>query len=280
VLLEALGRPELLASARDGLARYGDRVTGTLGDHLADVSVPIELRREIPRVLGEIATLESAHALMRVRDRSDVPLWTRLLEACSRIRLARGDIPFPVAQVSEDIAFDVRSELFALVNYRSCPLGSRRSGERLLCVALNERMEQALERVFRRLSLLYPPREIHAAFVGIQSDDLKVRGHALEYLENALSVEHRELVLPLLDDRGDEGRLEFAHTRFGLRYGGWEASLRALLLGEDAWLRTLALHVVGEHRLATLSEAVDASVDDRDWRVRETARWARAALAA
>lgn len=280
VLLEALARPDLLAAARDGLAMFGDRVTGTLGDHLADVTVPVELRRELPRVLGEIPTQESAHALMRVHDRSDVPLSTRLLQACTRIRLARRDVVFPADRVSEDIAHDVRSELFALVNYRSCPLGDRRSGERLLCVALNERMEQALERVFRRLALLYPPREIRAAWLGTSSDDPKVRGHALEYLENALSVEHRELVMPLLDDRGDEGRLAFAAERFGLRYGGWEASLRALLLGEDAWLRTLALHIVGEHRLAGLAHAVDASLDDRDWRVRETARWAHAALAA
>lgn len=279
-LIGALGSPEQVAAARDGLAVFGDRVTGTLGDHLADVTVPIELRREIPRVLGEIPTPESVHALMRVPDRADVPLATRLLDACHRIRLARPDVAFPADRVSEDITRDVRSELFALVNYRSCPLGGRASGERLLCVALNERMEQALERVFRRLALLYPAREIHAAWRGIDSDDPKVRGHALEYLQNALSVEHRELVMPLVDDRGDEGRLAFAESQFGLRYGGQEASLRALLAGDDAWLRTLALHVVGEHRIGALRAAVAAGVEDRDWRVRETARWAQAALAA
>jgi ATP:ADP antiporter, AAA family len=279
-LIDALGEPGDSGAARGGLAPLGDRVVGTLGDYLIDPTVALEVRREIPRVLGDIGTQQAVHALFRARDRRDVPLSTRILEASTRIRNAHPHVSFPAALVTEDITHDVRSHLFALVNYRSCPLGARQSGERLLCIALNERMDQALARAFRRLSLLYHPREIMAAWHGIGSTEPRARGHALEYLENALAPEHRELVMPLVDDIGDDDRQTFAETRFGLQYHGHDASLAALLHSEDAWLRTLAIYVVGARRLRALRAPVEAGLEDPDRRVRETATWAWRALAA
>lgn len=279
-LIETLGEPATVGAAREGLAAFGDRVVGTLGDYLGDPGVRIEVRREIAGVLGDLASQEAVNALFRVRERTDVLLMTRVLKASNRIRATNADAVFPTALVSEDIEHDVRSHLFALVNYRSCPIGSSDSGERLLCIALNERMDQALDRMFRRLALIYPMGEILAARRGVGASDTKTRGHALEYLENALTPEHRELVLPLLDDTGDDRRMALAESRYRLRYRGQDASLAAMLQTDDAWLRTLATYVVGVRRMRPLQSRVQAELEDADWRVRETAAWTMAVLAA
>jgi AAA family ATP:ADP antiporter len=279
-LIEALGRRELADAARAGLAAYGDRVTGTLGDYLSDPTVPSPMRHEIPRVLGDIATQEATDALLRFRERSDVRLFYRVLKSLNRIRRANAQVRFPRARVTEDLEHDVRSYLFAFVHYRSCPIGGTRSGERLLCIVLNERMDQALDRVFRRLALLYPRRDIYAAYRGVVSEDRRSRGNAIEYLENALSPVHRVMVLPLVDDSGDEERLRVAETRYGLRFADMTASLDAILQSEDTWLRTVALFVAGSRRERTLLERVEANLAARDPGVREVAAWARVALSA
>ena len=88
------------------------------------------------------------------------------------------------------------------------------------------------------------------------------------------------LVLPLVDDSGDEERLRFAQLRYGLRYRRPSESLAEILQGQDAWLRTCALYVVGARRDHTLQPLVERSLGARDAGVRETAAWAFAALAA
>jgi HEAT repeat protein len=278
VLIDALSRRDQAEAARSGLAAFGDRVTGTLGDYLSDASVGSPVRHEIPRVLADIATQEAADALLRLRERSDVRLSYRALKSLNRIRRANPQVRLPRARVTEDLEHDARSYLVAFVHYRSCPIGGTRSGERLLCIVLNERMDQALDRVFRRLALIYPSEDIYAAFRGVTSTDRRARGNAIEYLENALSADHRELVLPLVDDSGDEERLRVARTRYALRFDDMTSSLDAILQSDDSWLRTVALFVAGSRRETALLGRVEANLAARDPAVRETAAWARLAL--
>jgi AAA family ATP:ADP antiporter len=279
-LIEALGVREVRDAAREGLALLGDKVVGTLSDYLFDPSVPIVLRREIARTLGEIGTQEAVNALFRSRERGDVLLSYRILKAANRIRRLRPQLEFPEPLVSEDIEYDVKSYLFSFVHYRTCPIGVGRGGERLLCIALNERMEQALNRVFRRLALIYPARNMHAAWLGLNTSDSKQRGNSLEYLENALTPAHRTLVLPLVGDTSDEERIAFAAEKFEVHYNNYDESLRAILEGDDPWLKTIALHVVGTRREKSMQSLVAAQLESTDPRVRETAQWANAALAA
>jgi AAA family ATP:ADP antiporter len=278
LLIEALGDRDTQQAAREGLARLGDRVVGTLGDWLADPSVAAPIRHAIPRALGDIHTQESVNALFRVRERGDVTLAHRVIKGLNRIRASGVPVRFPRATVTEDIDADVRAFFFAWVNYRVCPLGKSRSAERLLYVALNERMDQALNRIFRRLALLYPALEILAAYQGVVSESSRLRGDALEYLENALAPDHRVLVMPLVDDGGDEARLQVAERRYGLRSVGFEQTLEAVLQSEDSWLRACALYVVGSRRERTLLPLVESNLSTLDGLVRETASWARLAI--
>ena len=91
VLIRALAAPETEASARAGLIALGDRVVETLSDSLVDEQVPIEARRAIPRVLGDLPTPRVVAALFRVRERGDIVLSYRILKAANRLRLANPD---------------------------------------------------------------------------------------------------------------------------------------------------------------------------------------------
>jgi len=280
ILIDALGTRHTEDAARFALATLGDRVVGTLGDYLSDVTVTTPVRHAIPRALGEIHTQGSVDALFRSREREDVRLAYRVLKASNRIRTSGAEVVFPRMLVTEDIQANVRSHLFALVHYRSSPIGSaQQSAERLLCVALNERMEFALERVFRRLALLYPPGDVLAALQGVRSSQPRLRGNAIEYLENALAQDHRKLVLPLVDDSGDAARLKLADQGYGFRPGRFEDTLAALLQSDDAWLRACALFVVGRRKERTLMPLVELNLATVNALVRETASWARLALA-
>ena len=278
-LIDSLAVHESRVAAHAALASFGDRVTGTLGDYLADTDVPREVRLAIPRVLSAIATPAAVDALLRSRDREDVRLGYRVLKALNHVRILEPRMRIPREQLTEDLDDDIRRYLFAFVHYRSCAIGQSRSAERLLCIALNERMDQALNRIFRRLALIYAADDMYAAYLGVVSENPRMRGNALEYLENALAPDHRTIVMPLVDDSGDEGRLREAEARYGLRYVGYTESLQAMVEGADAWLKTLALYLIGRRSERILSPLVERQVSSPDSRVRETAVWALAALA-
>jgi len=251
---------------------------GTLADWLIDPSIPLPIRREIPRVLSAIGTQDALTALFRYRARDDVRLAYRILKAEHHVRLKNEAVRIPRQLVTDDLEHDARSWMFAFVHYRGCPIGTNRSAERLLCIALNERMEQALDRMFRRLALLYPPRDIDAAYRGLLSSDRRQRGNALEYLDNALSADHRMVLAPFIEELDDERMLDYARRRHGFRFVSYHDSLAAILNGDDPWLRTCALFVVGARRDGSFAEDVAQHLADRHPQVRETALWAQAAL--
>jgi AAA family ATP:ADP antiporter len=279
-LIEALGERASRDAARVGLAAYGDRIVGTLGDWLTDPAVTLEIRREIPRVLGDVGSQEAVNEMFRQRGRDDVRLEYRILKASNMIRASERKVRFPGPLVTEDMEHDARSLLFALVHSRAFAHDSPSAAERLLRIALDERMEQALDRIFRRLALLYPPRDIHAAYRGVTSGDARERGNAVEYVENALAAAHRDIVLPLVDAPDDVSRLRHAERRYRMGFVTYEKSLEALLEGDDPWLRTCALYVVGSKRQRSLLVSVKANLSALHPLVRETALWARQELAA
>ena len=107
-LIRALAAAETEAAARAGLIALGDRVVDRLSDSLVDEQVPIEARRAIPRVLGDLPTQRVVAALFRVRERDDIMLSYRILKAANRVRLANQDLVFPADLIEEDLRYDVR----------------------------------------------------------------------------------------------------------------------------------------------------------------------------
>ena len=67
--------------------------------------------------------------------------------------------------------------------------------------AMRHSMEQELERIFRLMALLLPHAGLHDAYVGVRSSNPTVRANALEFLDNVLKPELRQLLVPLLDSR-------------------------------------------------------------------------------
>lgn len=279
VLIESLASRETEAAARQGLVAFGEGAVGTMGDWMADERVALEIRRNLPRVLREIPTQDSVAALFRPVASRDSVLEYRILKAATQLRLEDPKLVFPAARVNADLETNVR-ELMELEFHLAAQDGAVDPGGRFLQLVLEERRDQALNRIFRRLALFYSPRSMIAAYHGMLSANQRVRGNAIEYIDNALSEEHRPLIQPLLPDAEDETRLELARMRYGLEPMNTRRSLAALLESGDLWLRTCALYVVGRRREKRLLERVEISLEAADPRVRETAEWAKQAVMA
>ena len=194
-LIRALGAAETEAAARAGLIALGDRALDRLSDSLVDEQVPIEVRRAIPRVLGDLPTQRVVAALFRVREREDIMLSYRILKAANHVRSANQDLVFPADLIEDDLRYDVGEFLEAELHADSQAQradSERRTddgdrAEQFLALVLRERTAQAFNRVFRRLGLIYAPRPMFSAYLATLSDSSRVRANAAEYIERALS---------------------------------------------------------------------------------------------
>jgi hypothetical protein len=100
-------------------------------------------------------------------------------------------------------------------------------------------MEQELERIFRLIALLSPATSLEDAYVGVRSANNLVRANALEYLENVLRPDLREVLLPLIDPLvSDADRARLADRFVGATLGTADEAVAALLASDDPWLRS------------------------------------------
>ncbi len=271
-LLDRLSQRELAGAISDTLVHFGDAVVGTLGDYLADSSVPLETRRRIPRILSRIATPAAADVMARNLLDDDPKLRSRLIAGLQSIRQVRPELELGAEMLETALALEM------LDQYRSC-LMLAALGEELARQTAPSAAEasQATQRIFAVLGLLYPHSELYGAYFGLQSANPGVHDNALEFLDNILSPEVRRLLVPLVDAKMSAAeRTQLARQLLGAELESREGLIKNLLASEHAWLRRHGVFAAGILRTDSLLALLEGLSNDPDPAVREAVRRAKA----
>jgi hypothetical protein len=130
------------------------------------------------------------------------------------------------------------------------------TGHELLTTLIQDKVEHALDRVFRHLDLIYEDEDFARIHRGLKSTDPGHVASSLELLENLLSSPLREAVLGLVEPApSSEGRRERLKLRFP-RYTPIEESYEELLVrilaSDSDSLRAVTAYHVGELQLTSL----------------------------
>ncbi len=279
LLVDRMGEPALNEAAVAALAKFGDRIVGTLRDYLSDPEIPAEVRREIPKVLQEIGTTIAYAVLVEsVLDR-DVVLRYHTIAAINRLGQAHPDRATDRKLIETVLAAEIMG------HYRSYQVlatleGSMDDPSNPIEHGLRESMEKETERIFRLLKILYPQYDLHSAHVGMQSTDPVVHDNAVEFMDSVLPPEVRSLIIPLFDRNVPvRDRITTANRLLGSTVGDREEAIEVMALSEDPWLRACAAYAIGEMRLTRFADRLDEwARDEADPLLRATAVDAREKL--
>ena len=278
-LLDRLAHRELRSQSASALGEFGDTIVGALRDHLGDTSVAVEARREIPSIMVKIGTPAAAQVLMENLLERDTTLRFRIISALNKLQRLHPGIETDALTLETVLAAEI------IGHYRSYQildkLGTAAGAEDPVARALAESMQQELERIFRLLGLLYPHLDIHSAYVGLQSKSVSVHDNALEFLDNVLKPQLREMLVPLLDGKitvHERARLagRLVHTTIESQ----EQAVAALVASDDPWLRSCGAYAIGTFGLKSLEGELHRCLNDADPLLRETARAAKVRLEA
>jgi ATP:ADP antiporter, AAA family len=267
------------STAREALVSYGPRAVDALAEILADRTGESEVRREIPWILGRIATMPSCEALLARLDDPDRNVRYRAVKALNRMREQNPDLPPLRPVITSRIIAETRDIYEVLLTCQSLADSADSRSAALLLKSLRERTDQNLELVFRLLGLHYPMRDIYSAFSALRGTRPARRTAAIEFLESLLRQDLRAVILPLLEESSTPRLAEIAMRNFGVRPRRREEALAALLERNDEWLVACTLHAAGSMRSTELENICRRFTDDNRPLVRETAAWAVRQLA-
>jgi HEAT repeat protein len=277
-LVLRLREPALSEQVIASLAKFGDRIVGTLRDHLHDEEMPAEIRREVPKVLQEIGTTAAQGVLVEsVLDR-DVVLRYHTITALNRLGQAHPERSTDRKLIESVLAAEIMG------HYRSYQVlgtlgGSLDDDANPIAHGLRESMEKETERIFRLLKLLYPQFDMHSAYVSLQSADPVVHDNGVEFMDSVLPPEMRSLVIPLFDrEVSVNERIVAANRMLGASLGDREEAIEVMALSDDPWLRACAAYAMGEMRLSRFAETLDEWATAPDPLLRATAIDAREKL--
>jgi AAA family ATP:ADP antiporter len=240
-LVKALGRSCVRAAAIKGLASYGPSICGALGDVLMDETVPLRVRRQLPRVLKNIPHQRSVDALLPVIGHQDVLLRTAVLKALNGLRETSPQLRFDSRVMTAQFLSEAHYyfELNAALESLRERSGGPRSVTGLLIRTIEGRLSETLERLFRLLGLRYPPREIYTTYRAVSRPGSEEAVAAVEFLDSTLEPNLKRILLPLLD--APEYALDRGRELFGVEPAPLEEVLRTLIGTGDAWLRLCAI---------------------------------------
>jgi AAA family ATP:ADP antiporter len=273
-LVTKLADSRLRHDVREALIQYGERIVGTLGDYLHDPAESLQVRANIPKVLSYINSQEAVNVLVRSLPRLEPFLGHRAIKALNKMRVRFPGLSFTDEAIDLAILDELKDyyQFGIMLNSDDMKHPGNRAVLRLLRQALQERMDQKLERVFRLLGLRYPPTDIYSAYNGVRSQQTHVRASAIEFLDNLLRPDIKQLLFPILEESAADALLAHGSRHFGLQHKSRVAYIEQCIEGRDLWLQAISLYVAGDLGLVELAPAIRLASSSENPMIRQTAQ--------
>ena len=269
-LVNHLAGPMLRGPAIGALVAYGEPLSAELRQLLEDLSSPVAIRRQIPRILGSVPVQTNVEVLESCLGVPDLSVREAVLRALSKLRGAAPDLSFSSQLVTDQILTEARFyyQLFAaLQRFRKSRPGGKATA--LFTRTIEERLKDTINRLFRLLGLRYPPKQIYAAYLAVSHRRPEEFSTALDLLDNILDHDLKYVLLPMIDS--SPHLLDIGKEVFDVDVPNMETALRQQIHAGDTWLAVCAMATAAEHKMNSLKEDISRASERTEPEVSQVA---------
>jgi AAA family ATP:ADP antiporter len=289
VLIRCLGNKGLAKYGHEALICYGPEVIiDMLSYYLENPREEKSIRLRIPKVIAAIGAQKSVNILMLNLPHPDLALRFEVIKALNRLRSKFPILKFEESLVVGQILEESKSYIhtLAILNTQgngdlegsaNTPVANGRSvheAEQLFVKALESRLDNNLERIFRLLSLKYSPGDIYTAYQGIKNSNPDARVNALEFLDNVLEKKIKKRVIPIIERTLAHSLTDRVLNQFGVKILSEFEGILEVLNGEDNWLKSYALYLIGQAQDTQFVPHICGLINDQDGMVKKFAGYA------
>ncbi|MDJ0838174.1 MAG: MFS transporter [Acidobacteriota bacterium] len=273
---------------REALVALGEMVIPALFHFMNDPEEHIWVRRAAPKTIAQIGGEKAARALIDSLGDPDVFLHRKVIEALVRLRDKGLDMSFGAETIRKYIRTEANyymqylADLHALGPSQNSiilgPVVEWKGKPALVQQLLSERMRERLINMFGLVATLYPINDIRVALRSLLSRKSNKRGHAVEFLDNALNGPVHRYVMSVIGDQSVSEKLRHAGKTFGIVVQSEAEALRRIALSEDGIgtpaLTAAAVHAILARRVSELYPLVEKLYNEsEDDFIRETSGW-------
>lgn len=277
-LVQKLGEQKLKLEARHALLQYGSEIIPMLETSLNDPSIDLWSRRHIPRTIGAFSNQQSVDTLLKYSNHPDRFLRFKILKALNKVRLTNTNSIFNRQyieawlrnEVEEHFHYLALAEAIQGSKVRVSPGSTLFEG--ILDKTLEVKLLRSLDRIFRLLALIYPPRDIFQAYSSLVSTQPSLRSRAIEFLDSSLDRSIRRWILPVIDNIATEEKLRRGQSIFDVKRPTRKEAVIELLNDQDEWLAACAIYWIYMYRESDLYDHLISSLQRTEPLVRETAK--------
>jgi HEAT repeat protein len=273
-----LANHQTRAAAIEALAHYGFGVCGTLGDMLEDVTVPLEVRANIPRVLKRIPHQRSVDILIAAYRSGDPSVRTAALKGLTRLRERGPSLTFTNAFLKQH-ALNESHRIYEFATWLApfeSHRGRRGSAASLLARTIEGKQGEAIDRLFRILGLIHSPRQMYWAHLTLTRHDKQQRSTAVDYLDSVLDKDLKKVVIPIFDH--PERMLERGRETFGIETADAAGVIRVLIQSNETWMAACAIGAAAELKLREVAGDIAELAQRSDDDIEKVARAAAVSL--
>lgn len=267
-LLQMLETNEYSVEVKEALGSFGDDYLMLYKNRFLDSSLPRTIRKQIPEIFYYRPNEQSLRRLEDMMETDEPGLRYHVIKTMNKIHRKKPERVPDRERVRSLLRFESRN-YFNLLAIKV--IQPKRRPNSILLRALTEKMDQTLERMFRLLGLIYDQKDLYSSYLALNSISSEKRSAALEFIDNILHPEDHKYIFPIVDDTGDDKKMEAGYRLFHIEKEPYDKALTRLIDGDDRWLKICAVYSVSPVCPADLQGRVAELTRTDDPLIRETA---------
>ncbi|MFT4721064.1 MAG: AAA family ATP:ADP antiporter [Candidatus Azotimanducaceae bacterium] len=271
-LVSKISHPGLQGPTSHALRQYGERALYDLDLGISSPAVERQDRLHMLDIVAEIGGVEAVDVFLRQLTTQDPAIKHQIYLGLAHLHYqALADDKYMFVNLLDQ---EVQFITLLLAAMEDLHTDARYA---LVHAALGSELELRRDNMLLLISFLFPSIVMLDTRANIDSRVSELRVFALEVLENLLTTEIKQVVLPILDDISNAERLQALSELFPQTPLAADERFNNLmeehLDSAFYWTRSALLYQVGQQKNKRHLSRLQEAVDDREIIIRETALW-------
>ncbi|WP_156102235.1 hypothetical protein [Muricauda sp. MAR_2010_75] len=284
-LLHLLPHKPMRPLVIEALNNYGPGILPILVSHVKNRTINLEICRFVPLVIKSFMSKEAVHSLFQLFDDVDLSIRLEVVRALSDIRKERPTLRFNrfkiVSKIFEEckLYHQTLSAMHTqiIISYRNRKKSGanidaeERDARSSLLELLERRLDSGLERIFKLLGLKYVQEDVQNAYLGLLSPKEESRNKAIEFLDNLLTGNLKQKLLPIIEEATMDFSSEEAIQKIKHSIPSEMECFEQLLNVPDINLKLAVIYLIGKQKDSRFKPLLERFTTDENQKIKDFA---------
>ncbi|MFC4221423.1 hypothetical protein [Flagellimonas marina] len=285
-LLHLLPHKKMRPLAIEALNTYGPGILPILVSQVKNRTVSLDVCRFVPLVIKSFMSKEAVHSLFQLFDDVDLSIRLEVVRALSDIRKERPTLRFNrfkiVAKIFDEckLYHQTLSAMHTqiIISYRNRKKSGatvdseERDARASLLELLERRLDSGLERIFKLLGLKYVQEDVQNAYLGLLSPKEEARNKAIEFLDNLLTGNLKQKLLPIIEEATMDFSSEEAIQKIKHSIPSEVECFEQLLNVPDINLKLAVIYLIGKQKDSRFKPLLERFITDNNPKIKDFAQ--------